>query len=89
MATQETTNTTTTTTSSTTPAAPAPAPAPTAAEITRQVSNDDNLACQWDKCSERCESAEALYVRLLAFDLPQVPGRSLRAKLTPSVGAHL
>lgn len=31
-------------------------------QITRQnLASDDNLACQWDKCTERCESAEALY----------------------------
>jgi hypothetical protein len=24
---------------------------------------DDSLSCQWEKCSERCTSAEALFVR--------------------------
>lgn len=27
------------------------------------VAADDNLSCQWDKCSERCISPEALFVR--------------------------
>ncbi|KAK6585548.1 hypothetical protein PZA11_002275 [Diplocarpon coronariae] len=34
----------------------------TAAEAPRPViASDDNLSCQWDKCSERCSSAEALF----------------------------
>lgn len=39
------------------PVAAAPAEAPRPA-----VAADDNLACQWDKCAERCTSAEALFV---------------------------
>ncbi|KFY86329.1 hypothetical protein V500_07688 [Pseudogymnoascus sp. VKM F-4518 (FW-2643)] len=32
------------------------------AQVTRPtVASDDNLACQWDKCTERCQSPEALY----------------------------
>lgn len=27
----------------------------------QSISADDNLSCQWDKCSERCTSAEALF----------------------------
>jgi hypothetical protein len=39
------------------------APAAAAADAARQsIAADDNLACQWDKCSERCTSAEALFV---------------------------
>jgi hypothetical protein len=30
------------------------------------ITADDNLSCQWDKCTERCTSAEALFVRLLS-----------------------
>lgn len=38
-------------------------PATTQPEAPRQtVAADDNLSCQWDKCSERCTSAEALFV---------------------------
>lgn len=41
------------------------APAAPAAEGSRPaVTADDNLACQWDKCSDRCASAEALFVSL-------------------------
>ncbi|CZT50491.1 probable pH-response transcription factor pacC/RIM101 [Rhynchosporium secalis] len=40
----------------------AAATASTAAEAPRPVvAADDNLSCQWDKCSERCPSAEALF----------------------------
>lgn len=36
--------------------------ATTTVEAPRQtVTADDNLSCQWDKCSERCTSAEALF----------------------------
>ncbi|KFY48247.1 hypothetical protein V496_10299, partial [Pseudogymnoascus sp. VKM F-4515 (FW-2607)] len=32
------------------------------AQVARpSVASDDNLACQWDKCTERCQSPEALY----------------------------
>ncbi|KAL5354619.1 hypothetical protein ACLOAV_000708 [Pseudogymnoascus australis] len=32
------------------------------AQVARpSVTSDDNLACQWDKCTERCQSPEALY----------------------------
>ncbi|OBT77939.1 hypothetical protein VF21_04283 [Pseudogymnoascus sp. 05NY08] len=32
------------------------------AQVSRStVASDDNLACQWDKCTERCQSPEALY----------------------------
>ncbi|KAI9050021.1 hypothetical protein LZ554_006166 [Drepanopeziza brunnea f. sp. 'monogermtubi'] len=35
---------------------------PAATEAPRPViAADDNLSCQWDKCSERCPSAEALF----------------------------
>lgn len=35
----------------------------TQAEAPRQViAADDNLSCQWDKCNERCTSAETLFV---------------------------
>ena len=38
----------------------------TAADAPRPVvAADDNLSCQWDKCTERCTSAEALFVRQL------------------------
>ncbi|KAL2074783.1 hypothetical protein VTL71DRAFT_8562 [Oculimacula yallundae] len=38
------------------------AAATTAVEAPRPVvAADDNLSCQWDKCSERCPSAEALF----------------------------
>ncbi|CZR54379.1 probable pH-response transcription factor pacC/RIM101 [Phialocephala subalpina] len=42
---------------------PDPAPTSTAApEAPRPaIAADDNLSCQWDKCSERCTSAEALF----------------------------
>ncbi|PBP28787.1 transcription regulator PAC1 [Diplocarpon rosae] len=34
----------------------------TATEAPRPViASDDNLSCQWDKCTERCPSAEALF----------------------------
>ncbi|PBP26498.1 transcription regulator PAC1 [Diplocarpon rosae] len=34
----------------------------TASEAPRPViASDDNLSCQWDKCTERCPSAEALF----------------------------
>jgi hypothetical protein len=37
--------------------------AATSADVSRQsIAADDNLACQWEKCSERCTSAEALFV---------------------------
>lgn len=37
--------------------------APNAPEAPRPAAgSDDNLSCQWDKCSERCVSAEALFV---------------------------
>lgn len=39
-----------------------PEPPATSAEAPRpSVASDDNLSCQWDKCSERCASAEALF----------------------------
>jgi hypothetical protein len=42
---------------------PAGASTSTAVESARQqIVTDDNLPCQWDKCNERCDSAEALYV---------------------------
>jgi Zinc finger, C2H2 type len=40
--------------------ATAEAPKPIAAATTD--SDSDSLSCQWDKCSERCTSAEALFV---------------------------
>lgn len=41
---------------------PTAAPAAPATEPPRQQhAADDNLACQWDKCNERCDSPEALY----------------------------
>ena len=44
------------------PTQPAPATADAAAQASRQpVLSDDNLACQWDQCKERCQTAEALY----------------------------
>jgi len=46
----------------------APAAAAAAAADARQsVAADDNLACQWEKCSERCTSAENLFVRSVLF----------------------
>lgn len=44
-----------------TPAAPVAAPA---AEAPKPVATaeSDSLSCQWDKCSEKCTSAEALFV---------------------------
>ncbi|RDW71105.1 putative pH-response transcription factor pacC [Coleophoma cylindrospora] len=49
------------------------APAPQQAEVARAVvAADDSLACQWDKCSERCASAEALFVRSV-LAVPPVP----------------
>jgi hypothetical protein len=48
--------------------APAAAAAAAAAADARQsVAADDNLACQWEKCSERCTSAENLFVRSVLF----------------------
>jgi hypothetical protein len=45
-----------------------PSLAPTTSDASAQASTThrasvggDDLACQWDKCTERCESAEALY----------------------------
>ncbi len=43
-------------------AAAAAAPTATADSSRQSIAADDNLACQWDKCSERCSSAEALFV---------------------------
>lgn len=43
-------------------AAPAPAAAAAAEAPRPAIAADDNLSCQWDKCSERCPSAEALFV---------------------------
>jgi len=42
-------------------AAAAPAPAAAAEAPRPAIAADDNLSCQWDKCSERCPSAEALF----------------------------
>jgi len=42
-------------------AAPAPAAAAAAEAPRPAIAADDNLSCQWDKCSERCPSAEALF----------------------------
>ncbi|PVH86842.1 hypothetical protein DL98DRAFT_510316 [Cadophora sp. DSE1049] len=39
----------------------AAAPAPAAEAPRPAIAADDNLSCQWDKCSERCPSAEALF----------------------------
>lgn len=48
--------------------APSSAPATSSAEPSRQQhAGDDNLQCQWEKCNERCESPEALYVSCLLF----------------------
>lgn len=45
-----------------TPTTSAATTADASAQVARlSVGSDDNLACQWDKCTERCESAEALY----------------------------
>ena len=33
-----------------------------AADARQSIAGDDNLACQWEKCSERCTSAENLFV---------------------------
>jgi hypothetical protein len=41
--------------------------APTAEGSRPAVTTDDNLACQWEKCSDRCASAEALFVSLLSI----------------------
>lgn len=38
------------------------APAVAAEAPRAPIAADDNLSCQWDKCSERCTSAEALFV---------------------------
>ena len=47
----------------------ASATAATADSSRQSIAADDNLACQWDKCSERCSSAEALFVSSLLPDL--------------------
>lgn len=40
----------------------------TPVEAPRQtIAADDNLSCQWDKCSERCPSAEALFVSIFIY----------------------
>jgi len=33
-----------------------------AADARQSIAADDNLACQWEKCNERCTSAENLFV---------------------------
>lgn len=43
-------------------AASQPSP-PVQAPAAAQTSTIDNLTCQWQGCGERCDSAEALYVR--------------------------
>jgi hypothetical protein len=43
----------------------APAPATSTDTSRQQHAPDDNLVCQWEKCSERCDSPEALYVSIL------------------------
>jgi len=56
-------------------------PAAPAGEASRPaIVDNDNLACQWDKCSDRCPSAEALFVRSAMSHEP--------AKLTHA-GPHL
>lgn len=46
-------------------AAPQEEAAPASTTETRpSIAADDNLSCQWDKCTERCTSAEALFVSL-------------------------
>jgi hypothetical protein len=64
------------------PQEPAPAAAPEAPRPA--VAADDNLSCQWDKCSERCTSAEALFVSKLA-NRPL----TMITQLTLFKGAHL
>jgi len=44
------------------PVVAAPAPVAAIPAPQQQPVGDDNLACQWDKCSERCTSAEQLFV---------------------------
>jgi hypothetical protein len=41
--------------------APQDTAAPAADARPTTIAADDNLACQWEKCSERCTSAEALF----------------------------
>ena len=61
MSTQEMATQTTNLPAASTPVA-APATVDASAQVSRQpVSSDDNLACQWDQCKERCQTAEALY----------------------------
>lgn len=79
----------------------APVPAPTAAATTAATASeaprqhaaaDDNLACQWDKCTEHCESPEALYVSLLCLSLCSAPHLTLVFNpyyINISKGAHL
>lgn len=38
-------------------------PSPPVQPVQTQSSTIDNLTCQWQGCGERCDSAEALYVR--------------------------
>lgn len=40
--------------------------APASAAARPPAATDDTLACQWERCSEKCPSAEALFV---SFDL--------------------